>query len=220
MLKDKIDYSVNEKKYNSYSREIERLVPAKSKVLDIGCTTGKLAQALKAKGCTVTGIDIDDASLKKASKYCEKVIKIDVDDLELFNKKLKDEKFDVITLGDILEHLKYPGVLLSHLRKYLNPDGVIVSSIPNSAFIWMRVRFLLGNFTYSKNGGLMDEDHLRFFSFNTVKTLFKNSDFNVCDIYGVSVVKSKYVFLKYLAKIFPTLFAIHILIVAKPSRDK
>lgn len=216
-MRKKIDYSVNKDKYNSYSREIERLVSPSSYVLDLGCTTGMLARVLKKKKCRVVGVDIDKASLKVAAKYCQKVIESDVDDIKDFDKKLKGEKFDTITIGDLLEHLKHPGVFLYHLKKYLKKDGVIISKIPNSGFAYLRLRFMLGNFTYSKNGGLMDEDHLRFFSFKTAKQLFTD------DGYRLEKVKSsneaiqswKFAFIKPLGKIWPSLFATHIIIVAK-----
>ena len=217
MFKIQINYSLNKKKYNSYSEEIEQLVPAYSKVLDVGCTTGKLARALKNKGCAVHGIDIDDASLKRASKYCQKTYRVDVDNLNLLDRELKNEKYDAITFGDILEHLKYPGILLYHLRKYLNPNGLVAASIPNSAFIWTRIRFFLGNFAYSNKGGLMDEDHLRFFSFKTARVLFEDAHYKVLDIHGSSqgIVNPKFWFVKCLAKIVPALFAIHIIILAR-----
>jgi len=218
MFIKKVDYSINKEKYNSFSQEIERLVPAKTHVLDVGCATGKLARILKEKGCTVVGVDIDQASLEVASEFCQRVLVVDIDDLKDIDRVLKGEKFDVITFGDILEHIKYPGVLLHHLRSYLKPRGVIVASIPNAAFIWCRVRFMLGNFNYVKTGGLMDEDHLRFFSFSTIRTLFIESGFNIRELYGSSNVRPIYGFLRPLAKIFPNLFAIHAIVKATKGR--
>lgn len=218
-MRKKIDYSINRDKYNSYSREIERLVPTNSYVLDIGCTTGGLAKALKKKRCRVVGIDIDQASLKVAAKFCEKVYRVDVDNLKDFDLKLKGKRFDAIAIGDLLEHLKHPGVFLFHLKKYLSKDGVIIAKIPNSAFIWLRVRFLLGNFTYQKGGGLMDEDHLRFFSFKSAKQLFLDDDYKIEKVTSSNeAIQSKRLILfKPLGKIWPSLFAIHMVIVAKPN---
>lgn len=218
MFKNKINYSQNKNKYDSYSREIVGLVPSGSRVLDVGCTTGKLAKALKSKKCRTVGIDIDESSLKVASKFCEEALKVDVDDLGNFDKQLKGMIFDAVALGDILEHLKHPGAFLFNLHKYLKPSSIVIASIPNAAFIWARIRFMLGNFTYTKNGGLMDEDHLHFFSFNTAKQLFSDAGYEVSTLKGSShgIVNPKFAFIKLLARIAPTLFAIHIMVVAKP----
>lgn len=220
MFKKKLDYSVNEKKYGGECPEIEKATPARSAVLDLGCSTGKLARALKRKRCKVTGVDIDGASLRQAAKYCEKTYKIDLDHLNSFDDKLKGREFDVITAGDIFEHIKYPGVLLYHLKKYLNPDGVIITTIPNSGFIWLRLRFLFGNFFYNQGGGLMDEDHLRFFSFKSIRRLFEEAGYKLVDFRGSNhgIVNPNYWPVKIFAKIWPTLFSIHVFVVAKAQK--
>jgi len=208
-------------KYGGYSPEIFKLVPFGSKVLDLGCSTGALAKVLiTRKNCQVIGIDIDEKSLKEASLYCEKVFKCNLDNLTELENLLLEGLFDVITLGDILEHLKYPGSLLRTLKKYLKNEGIVIASIPNTAFIALRIRFLFGNFSYSKKGGLMDEDHLRFFSFKTARQLFEEAGYNVKKIYGISIVKRKFWVLKFLAKIFPTLFALHIIIIAQKEKER
>jgi SAM-dependent methyltransferase len=223
MFKKQNDYSINKDKmggaYVSNS-DIEMLVPSNCNVLDIGCTTGKLAKFLKKRGCKVTGVDIDDGALLEAKKHCIKTYKIDLDDLDSIDRKLKGQKYDCITMGDILEHIKYPGILLYHLKKYLKPKGTVIASIPNSAFVWMRFRFLFGNFDYSNKGGLMDEDHLRFFSFKTAKILFEDAHYNILSLKESShgIVNPAFGFIKYLAKIFPTLFAIHIIVLAQNKR--
>lgn len=215
MKQNKIDPN----KYDSYNSEIADLVPSGSKVLDVGCNTGKLAQALKRKNCEVTGIDLDDKLLRIARKHCSKTIRADIEDRARLKASLKRTKFDAIILGDVVEHLKRPDEMLVALKPYLKDNGVITCSTPNSAFIWMRVRFLLGNFNYTKSGGLMDVDHLRFFSFATARELFESCGYEVILIKPSShgITNWKFFFLKLLAKIIPSLFAIHILIVAKKS---
>ena len=209
------DYTENERKYGGFSPEIEKNVKKNSDVFDIGCSTGELAKALSSKGCTVVGLDIDSNSLQQAKRYCIEIIHCDLDDFEKLDEHLGSRKFDHITLGDIVEHLKYPEYLIKYLRKYLKPEGSLITSIPNAAFISMRIKFLMGNFNYDKNGGLMDEDHLRFFSFKTAKKLFIASGYHISRCYGKSTVRPLFCFLNPLASIFPTLFAIHIIIIAK-----
>lgn len=215
MLKTKINYDSNFQKYGGYSNSIANLVAPNSHVLDIGCSTGKLAQVLKNKNCKVFGVDIDRESLKKANEYCYKTLPCDLDDTEELKKIIKNETFDAITMGDIIEHIKYPGVLLANLKPFLSNKGKIIASIPNSAFILCRMKFLFGNFNYNKKGGLMDEDHLRFFSFKTAKNLFQDSGYQIQRFFGTCSVKNRFLFLRPLAKIYPKLFALHIIIAAK-----
>lgn len=216
MFKIEENFKHNKEKYGGYSSEIFSLVPPGTRVLDVGCSTGTLARILvENKRCRVVGIDIDENSLKEASRYCDKVFRCDLDDLAKFNTIFVGELFDVIALGDVLEHLKYPGIFLYTLKRYLGNDGIIIASIPNAAFISLRIKFLFGDFSYDKGGGLMDEDHLRFFSFKTAKLLFEEAGYRLKKLYGVSIVRRRFWFLKPLAKIFPSLFAVHIIIVAQ-----
>lgn len=205
-------------KYGGHSPGIFSLVPHGSRVLDVGCSTGALAAHLgEEKDCYVTGVDIDKESLREAARYCERVFECDLDNAELLSKLLRGERFDVITLGDVLEHLKHPSDILRVLRQNLTDNGIAIASIPNAAFIWLRLRFLLGDFSYSEEGGLMDESHLRFFDFKTARLLFEKSDYKVLRVYGVSTVRKRFWFLVPLAKMLPSLFALHIIVVAEKT---
>ena len=146
----KHSYLENNQKYGGYSNEIYSLIGEKKRVLDIGCSTGTLAKLLNhCKYCRVTGVDVDPNSLNRANDYCEKVILCDLDCGEDLANKLGEEKFDVIVCGDILEHLKYPELLLTSLKNSLSKNGILLASIPNSAFVLMRLKFLFGNFNSS-----------------------------------------------------------------------
>ena len=209
---------ISELKYGGYNQEILKIVPGNSKVLDIGCSTGVLAKLLKnEKKCSIVGVDFDQKSLSIAKKNCLNVYCIDLDNAKDMRKYIRNTQFDVITIGDVLEHLKHPGVLLRELRRYLKPNGVLITSLPNSAFISMRAKFLFGDFNYNKNGGLMDADHLRFFSFDTAKLLFNESGYKITQIRGINIVRKRFWFLKPLSIIFPTLFSIQMLITAKKN---
>lgn len=204
-------------KYDSYNMEIEVLVPSGAKVLDIGCNTGRLAKALKKRGCVVTGVDVSKNLLNLAKKHCHKTVCADAENLAALNKGLGGQHFDVIILGDVVEHLRSPKIFLINIKRFLKPTGKIIASIPNSAFIWIRFKFLVGNFHYSPAGGLMDEDHLRFFSFGSVKDLFREAGYQISSIKPSNhgIVKRKYFLIKFLGRIIPTMFAIHILVIAQ-----
>jgi len=42
------------------------------------------------------------------------------------------KKFDVIVLGDVIEHVDNQGLLLDNLRRHLKEDGVIIMTTPNA----------------------------------------------------------------------------------------
>jgi SAM-dependent methyltransferase len=57
-----------------------------------------------------------------------------IDNLEVMDAEHPDlnERFDLVLIGDILEHLSNPGNLLQHTARLLNPSGKIIISVPNS----------------------------------------------------------------------------------------
>lgn len=60
--------------------------------------------------------------------------------------------FDVITLVDVLEHLKDPIALLHRLERLLAPQGRLLLSVPNVAHASVRLELLNGQFDYETTG--------------------------------------------------------------------
>lgn len=170
-------------KFNNIPYEAHRLIYNKieswSNVLDAGCATGYFAKKLKEKKCNVWGIEIDSFASQKARKYCEKVF---VGDIEK-EKSLPFRKhfFDYILLMDILEHLKNPSSALQIFVPYLKKEGKIIISVPNVAFLSIRLALLRGKFTYQKLG-IMDETHLRFFTRKTLLDMIEKTGLHIEEV--------------------------------------
>ncbi|MBN1878772.1 class I SAM-dependent methyltransferase [bacterium] len=137
-------------------------------VLDLGCATGYLAKALKANGCSVTGIEKDSEAAVAARSSCRLVLTGDAGDPEILRQA--GGGYDVIICADILEHLPDPWLILKTLRGMLAPRGELLVSIPNIAYWRMRLCLLAGNFDYTDTG-LLDSTHLRFFTVRTFKRM-------------------------------------------------
>jgi len=121
------------------------LVPDGSRVLDIGCATGYLARALtERKRCQVTGIETDPAAARLAAPWCAQMLAGDVEDATVLD--LADGGFDVIIMGDVLEHLRRPGDMLVRLRSRLAPGGLLLLSAPSVAHFSVRKELLPGRF--------------------------------------------------------------------------
>ncbi|KKQ38813.1 MAG: Methyltransferase type 11 [Candidatus Roizmanbacteria bacterium GW2011_GWA2_37_7] len=144
-------------------------------VLDVGCNTGFLARILKKKKTITDGIDINDEALQKAKKYCRKVYKRD-----LYSGKFDIDKkqYDYIVFADVLEHLPRPDWLLLDAHNYLAKNGKIIASLPNIARAEIRLNLMLGKFDYTK-GGILSEDHLRFFTRKNATEMFEQCGYIV-----------------------------------------
>jgi 2-polyprenyl-3-methyl-5-hydroxy-6-metoxy-1,4-benzoquinol methylase len=154
------------------------LVPDRAKVLDIGCATGYMAQALADnRSSRVTGIEISAEAGKQARRHCERVIIGDIETMDL-ERELGEERFDAIIFADVLEHLRYPAQVLLRVRPFLSESGAILASIPNVAHGSVRLALLAGEFRY-RPLGLLDKTHLRFFTREGIQDLFEESGYTV-----------------------------------------
>jgi SAM-dependent methyltransferase len=128
-------------------------------------------------GCEVVGIELNPEAAKRAAQHCATVI---VGDVEKDALERLTGKFDVITFGDVLEHLVCPGAVLLRSRAYLTENGCVLVSLPNVAHYTIRLRLLLGRFDYEQCG-LMDHTHLRFFTLRTAKRMLEEAGYAICD---------------------------------------
>jgi O-antigen biosynthesis protein len=162
---------------NNSSKKMLSLIGNKKNVLEFGCATGYFSQLLLARGCEVTGIEINADAAKVSEQYCKKVIVADLDFASL-SELLPSQEFDVAVFGDVLEHLRNPWKVLDEARRLLKPDGYVVASIPNITHGAIRLSLLKGKFEYTKVG-ILDDTHLRFFSRYSVENLFTKSGYTV-----------------------------------------
>ena len=102
------------------------LVPTGSRVLDLGCGEGELLDHLfDARGCTGSGVEIDDAAVVAAIRRGVPVIEVDVD-TEL--GEFADDSYDVVVLSRTLQALARPDRVLSEIKR-IGRRSVV--SVPN-----------------------------------------------------------------------------------------
>jgi 2-polyprenyl-3-methyl-5-hydroxy-6-metoxy-1,4-benzoquinol methylase len=138
------------------------LIGGNKTVLDVGCATGYLARALVERGCTVSGVELEPEAAEQARPVLRRLVVGDLAALDL-DAELEHERFDVVVLGDILEHLVDPVRLLRQAVGLLEPGGSVVISIPHVAHGSLRLALLQGRWEYLDRG-LLDRTHLRFFT--------------------------------------------------------
>jgi SAM-dependent methyltransferase len=165
---------------------LSRWIGANKKVLDLGCRDGTLTRHF-IENNQVTGADIDIDALN----FAKKTYKIDIHQVDL-NSVLpfENEAFDVIVMGEVLEHLPYLGITLPEVKRILKRNGKLVGSIPLAYHVQDRIRVLRGKKLLIS----ADPTHLQFLSYDDF--IFKmKSYFNVKEIVvlqGGKGWKSKY----------------------------
>lgn len=109
---------------------VRRLAEGK-RVLDAACGEGYGSALLASVAASVTGIDLDAATIGHARErygsfpnlalHCGSVTEIEAD----------DEAFDLIVSFETIEHLQEQERMLDEFRRVLAPDGLLVISSPD-----------------------------------------------------------------------------------------
>lgn len=93
---------------------------------------------------------------------------------------LPEVKYDLIALWHILEHLPYPGVMMSRIRKIIAPDGILVVAVPNEDHPIWRNRLIHWNHrTPFEPLRFGSEIHLTHFQPRTLKRLLRLHQFRI-----------------------------------------
>lgn len=148
-----------------------------SVLLDVGCATGYFGKYIKDnKNAAVYGLEISDDKYE-AKKVLDGVYSFDLD-LEKWPKEIYERSYDYIFFGDILEHVKQPGIVLEKVLELLKPDGKVFISTPNVAHISTRLELINGNFEY-ESMGILDTTHLKYFTLHSLKQIVAKAGYTL-----------------------------------------
>jgi len=99
------------------------------KILDIGCGDGHFLSKAKRFGCVCFGTEYHDTLVNRLNAngiIATKEIKDFVGRV-----KAEADKFDIIRINWVLEHVANPGGILEDAHKLLNDDGELIIGVPN-----------------------------------------------------------------------------------------
>jgi glycosyltransferase involved in cell wall biosynthesis len=193
-----------------------------SKILDLGCSSGLLAEQLRALGHTVTGVD--HMELDGVAKRTDVFVKADLNDgipAEVGGD------FDIVLAADVLEHLVNPGVLMAEAKRVLAPGGTAIFCVPNVAHWYPRFRSTFGVFDYDQRG-ILDATHLRFFTRRSITKLIERQGYTIdrvepvglpLDALGAEGTRSNWLrLIDHLSVVlWPTMFGYQFIVEAKPT---
>jgi SAM-dependent methyltransferase len=96
-------------------------------VLDVGCAEGRLLKAFLRYGCRCFGVEHPEYPEERFFKPDQ--ITYLKGDAAL--EALPSNRFDLIFLWHVLEHVQQPVALMKRLRDLLSEDGLLVMAMPN-----------------------------------------------------------------------------------------
>lgn len=106
---------------------------------------------------------------------------------DYFENYQTDEKFDVIVMGFVLEHVDDPGYLLDRYREMLAVDGNIYICVPNAKSLNRRLGLELGVIRdiYDLNDNDIALGHKRQFCTDTLQELATTHNYEVTHLEGI-----------------------------------
>ena len=162
-------------------------------VLYLGGRDGTLTRHFLPWNQVVIG-DIDCAALAQAKEnHAVDTIEVNLNETLPF----ENNSYDVVVMAEVLEHLPYPQITLSEVKRILREEGMFMGSIPLAYHLKDRWRVLRGK----KLKMARDPTHLRFFTYDElVSTL--SQFFRVEEVRVVKGGKKMSVGLSYLREMF------------------
>jgi SAM-dependent methyltransferase len=97
--------------------------------VDVGCSTGFLADELRSTGCTVIGLDIDVPGLAHANvRFGDRVHFLCGDGSEM---PLADQSVDIVLFNQVYEHVVDADKVMGEIKRILAPDGIMFCGFGN-----------------------------------------------------------------------------------------
>jgi SAM-dependent methyltransferase len=161
-------YASNAAFYARLLRPVLQTLAADAHIVDVGCGTGLLVNALLQQGhCNVRGIDLSAQQIAVAQRRglpCENT------DTEYIHRLAASEPgtLDAIFLMDVLEHIAVAEQMrfTAALQRLLKPGGRLVVSVPNASS------------TFAARWRYMDWTHQCCFTEHSLEFVLRNQGFD------------------------------------------
>lgn len=155
----------NTAKTKELFKTINELAKGK-KFLDIGCSSGEFMLLAQEKGFQTTGVELNRRTFEVAKAHGLNVINVPIE-----NANFLPKSFNVIFMGDVIEHVSDPKKLIDKCFELLDESGLLVIITPNLSAFWPKVTFRLYKMFGIPWSSVTPPYHLSQFSDSNLKLL-------------------------------------------------
>lgn len=153
--------------------------PVGGRLLDIGCSVGRLLHVAQQRGYEVLGLELGE----RAADVARQRYGLEVLSQTLEEVALESESFDVVALIETLEHLPEPRDMVREIRRLLKPGGIFLVGVPNGGS--------LGAMVLKQDARTFNRNHLIFFGEEQLQRFLEEEGFEmVQSMTSVSVLNS------------------------------
>jgi SAM-dependent methyltransferase len=136
-------------------------------LLDFGCGVGGLCRVAGEYGIHAMGIEPDASAREKSCKSGSLRAYASLGSLR---QAQPEAKFDIITMWDVIEHLREPWKDLTDLSDLLQPDGWLLLSTPNAACLKAR-------FDRERWENIVNPTHFYYFTRKSLEAVLSRAGF-------------------------------------------
>lgn len=156
-----------EKNFKRILAYLDKILPQKGMIFDVGAATGILLNLARKEGWTVDGIEPSHWAVDVAqNKYG---LKIRTGDFE--SAPIKNHAYSVISMIDFIEHIPEPGKAMQKAHQALAPRGIVCLVTPNSKSLAAKIS--------GRRWWHFRPAHLGYFTKNSLLTLIHKTGFQI-----------------------------------------
>ncbi len=150
------------------------------RALDIGCGEGWALDFFLNMGMEVKGLEFSLNAVNEINPQVAKCVQ-EGDVFKNLDKLLASkEKYDVILMDNVLEHVLDPEYFVLELKNILTPSGVLIVEVPND-FSKLQ-SYLMNENKIDREFWIAYPDHLSYFNYKGLKNIFVENGWNALDI--------------------------------------
>lgn len=146
-------------------------------ILDIGCGCGAICAYLKGKypNASTFGVEI----VPEAASIAKHIADTVCGDIETLNFPWEEDFFDYVIMGDVLEHLREPSLVLKKLLPHIKKGGHIIISMPNMKHYSVMIPLIMNDEFKYTSAGILDTTHLKMYTKTEIIRLIENSGYTL-----------------------------------------
>jgi 2-polyprenyl-6-hydroxyphenyl methylase / 3-demethylubiquinone-9 3-methyltransferase len=156
---------------------------AGKRALDVGCGAGLLCEPLARLGADVTGLDAAPENIAAARAHAT-AVGLTIDYRSGSVEDLGDERFDLVTSMEVIEHVTDPGAFVHALAGALADGGLMVVSTPNRTALSRLAMITLAEGVGAVPKGTHDWD--KFVTPEELEALLDAAGLRVIDCHGLA----------------------------------
>lgn len=153
--------------FNRTLDTIERYVPSRGKLLDIGCAAGFFLKVAKDRGWTVHGLEPN----RGLAEWGRRQYNVTIQTQDFLEAELPLATFDVVTFWDVLEHVPDPRAYIRKTSQILKPGGFLFINYPDTGSLPARI--------FRQRWWFISPVHIFYFNQNTLKRMLESENLSL-----------------------------------------